>query len=277
MHSTGGLYFLINKNICSTACDKLEAVLTCYPYLLKIMITLHQFSPNWGLPNASPFCMKLETYLRMANLPYTVVYEDNLDKAPKGKMPYIKDDGEDDGEDDGKKIGDSNLIIEYLNEKYGDRTDAQLSPSDRGISLAMRRLIEENLYWCMVYSRWIDESNWPITRSAYFGNLPPVVQQILPGLIRKDIRKSLDGHGMGKHSPAEIYAIGCRDLIALSGFLSDKQFFFGDRPTLLDASAYATILNFLKVPMESPLATQAKQLDNLVAFCDRMTARFYPG
>jgi Glutathione S-transferase, C-terminal domain len=50
-----------------------------------------------------------------------------------------------------------------------------------------------------------------------------------------------------------------------------------DRPTVLDASAYATILNFLKVPMESPLATPSKQLDNLVTFCDRMTARFYPG
>ena len=70
------------------------------------MITLHQFSPNWGLPNASPFCMKLEIYLRMANLPHTVIYEDTLDKAPKKKMPYI--------EDEGKKIGDSNLIIDYL-------------------------------------------------------------------------------------------------------------------------------------------------------------------
>lgn len=231
-------------------------------------ISLHQYSPNWGLPNASPFCMKLETYLRMANLPHIVVYEDKPDKAPKGKMPYI--------EDEGKKIGDSNLIVEYLQKKYGDRTDAHLSPSDRGISLAMRRLIDENLYWCMVYSRWIDEPNWEITRSTYFGRLPPLVKQILPGVLRKKVRMSLEGHGMGKHSRDEIYEIGSRDLIALSGFLSDKQFFFGDSPTLLDASAYATVLNFLKAPTDSPLSTLAKQLSNLVAFCDRMTARFYP-
>jgi glutathione S-transferase len=232
------------------------------------MIELHQFSPNWGLPNASPFCMKLETYLRMANLPYQVVYEDKMDKAPKGKMPYIVDQG--------KKIGDSNLIIEYLNETYGDRTDSHLSPSDRGISLAMRRMIDENLYWCLVYSRWIDEPNWKITRSAYFDNLPPVLKQLLPNVLRKNVRKSLEGHGMGKHTAEEVYAIGNRDLIALSGFLSDKQFFFGNEPTLLDAAAYAMVFNLLKVPMVSPIATQAKQLDNLVAFCDRMTARFYP-
>ncbi len=233
------------------------------------MITLHQFSPNWGIPNASPFCMKLETYLRMAEIPHAVVYEDTLDKAPKQKMPYI--------EDEGQKIGDSNLIIEYLKEKYGDRTDAHLSPSDQGISLAMRRLIDENLYWCMVYSRWMDEPNWSITRAAYFDKLPPVVKQILPGVLRKGVLKSLEGHGMGKHTRDEIYGIGCRDLIALSGFLSDKPFFFGDRPTLLDATAYATVYNFLKVPMQSPLRTQSQQLSNLVAFCDRMTQRYYPG
>jgi hypothetical protein len=32
-------------------------------------IVLHQFYRSFGLPNASPFCMKLETYLRMAELP----------------------------------------------------------------------------------------------------------------------------------------------------------------------------------------------------------------
>ncbi len=32
------------------------------------MIVLYQFPPAFGLPNASPFCMKLETWLRMAQL-----------------------------------------------------------------------------------------------------------------------------------------------------------------------------------------------------------------
>jgi glutathione S-transferase len=231
------------------------------------MINLYQFSPHWGF-NSSPFCLKLETYLRMAELPYTVVAEDMLDKAPKGKMPYIDDAGE--------KVGDSNLIIEYLTAKYGDRTDAQLSPADRGISLAMRRLIDENLYWCLVYSRWVNLENWQITRSIYFGNMPPVVKQIVPGLLRKNVIKSLKGHGMGNHSEAEIHAIGQRDLLALANFLGAKPFFFGDQPTILDAAAYGIVRNLVEVPYRSPLNQQAKQLDNLVAFTDRMTARFYP-
>ncbi len=33
------------------------------------MITLHQFARVWDIPNLSPFCSKVETYLRMAGIP----------------------------------------------------------------------------------------------------------------------------------------------------------------------------------------------------------------
>jgi hypothetical protein len=55
------------------------------------MIKLYQFKPALDLPNASPFCMKLEIYLRMANLPYEIVLNADSRKAPKGKLPYIED------------------------------------------------------------------------------------------------------------------------------------------------------------------------------------------
>jgi hypothetical protein len=48
------------------------------------MIKVHQFAPAFGLPNASPFCMKLETYLRMAGLPFELVDDGNVIKAPQG-------------------------------------------------------------------------------------------------------------------------------------------------------------------------------------------------
>lgn len=39
----------------------------------KDAIILHQFSrPKTGAPSLSPFCLKLETYLRMVDLPYQV-------------------------------------------------------------------------------------------------------------------------------------------------------------------------------------------------------------
>lgn len=39
----------------------------------KDAIILHQFSrPKTGAPSLSPFCLKMETYLRMVDLPYQV-------------------------------------------------------------------------------------------------------------------------------------------------------------------------------------------------------------
>ena len=84
------------------------------------MIKLYQFSPAFGLPNPSSFCLKLETYLRMTELPFEVATTDGLDDAPKGKMPYIRDGD--------RLMADSNLIIDYLEKTYDCSLDKSLSP-----------------------------------------------------------------------------------------------------------------------------------------------------
>src|SRR5215204_1715227 len=69
-------------------------------------VTLVQFAPVWGR-NVSPFSLKLEAWLRLADIPYEVRPARGLRKAPKGKLPYIV-------EADGSAVGDSTLIIEHL-------------------------------------------------------------------------------------------------------------------------------------------------------------------
>lgn len=231
------------------------------------MLTLYQFNPVWGLPNSSPFCMKLETYLRMARIEYQVNTEGNLSKAPKGKLPYI--------EDQGQIIADSNLIIDYLQSTYGTSLDTHLSPAEAAVALALRRLVEENLYWAVVYSRWVEEQNWPSTRAIYFEELPPILRTLVAYIARRQVTQNLKGHGMGRHSAAEIYQISAADLQALSDFLADKPYFMGDQPTTLDASAYGVLANILKAPLNSPLRDKAEQLSNLGSYCDRMYQTYY--
>lgn len=232
------------------------------------MIKLYQYKPRWGVPNASPFCMKLETYLRMAELPYEVTYDDDPRKAPKGKLPYI--------EDDGKVIADSGLIIEYLKEKYGDKTDHALSDEQKANSLAIQRLIEENLYWVNTYSRWIDPENWETVKKGFFSSMPALHRLFVPGLLRKNVLKQLEGHGLGKHTKDEIYQIGKRDLTALSALLGEKPFFMGEAPTGIDAVAFGSFANTLIDVVNSPLKEHLLTLKNLTDFCDRMKQRYYP-
>ena len=54
------------------------------------MITLYTTPPLWGLPSISPHCTKLETWLRIADIPYKVEITADFTTAPKGKIPFIE-------------------------------------------------------------------------------------------------------------------------------------------------------------------------------------------
>jgi glutathione S-transferase len=231
------------------------------------MIILYQFEPALGVRNPSPFCLKLETYLRMVNLPYEVAPNADVRQAPKKKLPYIQDGD--------RTIADSGFVIDYLKQTYGDPLDQHLSLQEQAISLAFQRLMEEHFYWVALYSRWGEEKNWPMTRQAFFSNLPPILRSILPGLVRKDLLRSLYGQGIGRHSQNEIYDLGQRDLKALSHFLSDKPFLMGEKPTSLDATGYGILANIIRCEVSSVLSDSAQQFDNLGAYCERMEAQFW--
>ena len=98
------------------------------------MIRLNQGPRGWDTPNLSPFCTKLEAYLRMAEIPYEAI-EGDPRKAPKGKIPWIEVDGE--------SIGDSSLIIDHLKRQLGDPLDARLSDEQHALGHAVKRMFED--------------------------------------------------------------------------------------------------------------------------------------
>jgi glutathione S-transferase len=212
--------------------------------------------------------MKVETYLRMVGLPYECPRGADLRKAPKGKFPYI--------EDDALRLADSTFIVDYLQRKYGDPLDAHLTTRERALALAVQRMIEENLYWTVVYARWIEDAGFAKTREVFFGDMPAIARSIVPHLARRAIRRELHGHGMGRHSREEIYAIGRRDIAALAHVLGDQPFFMGAAPGSLDATAYAFIANLLWVPLPNPVLDEARRHANLEAYCRRMKDRYFP-
>src|SRR6266536_5185281 len=89
-------------------------------------IKLFQFPRIFGIPNVSPFCCKLETWLRIAGIPYEVVDTPDPRKGPKGKLPFI--------EDAGVRIADTSLIVDHLVMTRGVDPDARLDASQRAIA-----------------------------------------------------------------------------------------------------------------------------------------------
>jgi hypothetical protein len=122
-----------------------------------MMITLYGFGPHFGLPDPSPFVTKAELLLKMAQLPYRTDVT-GFRKAPKGKLPYIDDDGE--------RIADSTFIRWHLERKHKIDFDRGLGASERAVAWAFEKMAEDNLYWAVVHERWMDEVNFNKGSSA---------------------------------------------------------------------------------------------------------------
>ena len=233
-------------------------------------IVLHQFAPMYGLPNPSPFCIKLETYLRMAGLPYTTAVVKGPPKSPTGKAPYV--------DIDGVRACDSGLIISLLESKFGNRVDGRLTLSERAQSLAMQRMMEEHLYWAAVYARWLDPQNEVGVDSYIQGatRLPAWLMPIVGRLIQRGIRKSVHGQGLGRHDAATIWRLGIDDVQALGHWLGNRPFGFGETPTVVDAVLFAFIASIIKTPWDFPLKTHTLKHRNLVDHSARMLQTYFP-
>ena len=150
------------------------------------MITLVTLPPAFGLRNVSPFCLKVEMLLASLELPFELEEINNPGKAPRGKVPYLIDDG--------VTIPDSELIAEHLERKTGGSVYAGLDDRQRAEGVALARLCEDHLYGLGVASRWLDDHGWPHavfydedlepSRKMTFSNYRELAGRTVPTQIR---------------------------------------------------------------------------------------------
>lgn len=232
------------------------------------MITLYQFHRIWNLPNASPFCMKVETYLRMTGLAYEIKPINNPQCAPKGKLPYIQMDG--------INYPDSELIIDELKIRYGNTLDQHLTKEQLALSLFIDHVFCEQLYWIAVYLRWKNDAGWAHVKPGYFAQLPTIPKLFVPSIVRRKMIKALDYQGTGRHSLDEVIYLGSKSIDALVEILGNNPYFLGGKPTSVDATAFAFIANLLMSPIDDGLKQHALKNNAITAYCHRMWDEFYP-
>jgi glutathione S-transferase len=231
------------------------------------MITLYNFGPGFGLPDPSPFVMKAETLLKIAGLPYQIDTK-GFSKAPKGKLPYIDDDGE--------RIADSTFIRWHLEKKYQVDFDRGLSEEERAIAWAFEKTVEDHLYWALLDLRWMHDANFDKGPRNFFRAVPAPIRPLIVAMVRRKVRQALRAHGMGRHTPAEIVALATRSVDAVAAYLGQKPFFMGAEPVGIDATMFSFVAGALCPTFESPIRAAAERHDNLKRYVGRMAGRFYP-
>ncbi|XP_054710544.1 failed axon connections-like [Uloborus diversus] len=239
----------------------------------KDVVYLYQFTRCPTLPSASPFCLKVETWLRMAEIKYENVDHKLKYKSRKGQLPFI--------EVNGAEIADSDIIIHELSQMFGKDLDENLTVDQKNVSHAFVSMLNNHTSWVMRWWRYshpgefLKSAQMDIKRTLN-SKLPKSVLHFFFKLGFKSNIKRAVGHGVGRHNSDEIYEFGKKDLKALSEYLAEKPYFFGEEPHLLDCVAFAHICQFVYIPFGGMKEYLESDCTNLLSFVDRMKERFWP-
>ncbi|WP_428674544.1 glutathione S-transferase family protein [Roseibium sp.] len=231
----------------------------------KPEIVVYHFAPAWGLPTCGPFALKLLAWLAYHRVPWRSAVQNNPGKGPKGKSPWVEIDGE--------TIADSDRIIAHLSERLGLKdAEAGLSRADQGIALAFRTAFEERVHQILEYELFMLPEGQEFLRGFFATDMPkPMVAVVFP-LLRRQFAKQLHARGITRHSHEEIVEMARRQFEGLAGLLSSQPFICGDRPGLADFACYGQAALMVRWPMKTPAATIARQIPELVNWCDALEA-----
>lgn len=230
-------------------------------------VDLYQLDGAWGTSSVSPFCIKLEAYLRMAEIPFRSHFGDPR-KAKRGKVPWLLLDGE--------TIEDSGLAVRALQERgVGLPLDARLTPDEHARGHALRRMFETGTYFALVYQRWQLDAGWAAYKPYFLARIPRPVGALIVPMLRRNVKRQLWEQGTGRFDEAQVDDMIVSDFTAFSRALGDADFLFGDRPTSFDAVAYAFTTALLGFPVASRATEAVRSLPNVVTFRQRVEARYF--
>lgn len=220
------------------------------------------FSPAWGLPTSGPFALKLLKWLALAGLPYTQVIEQLSQKGPKGKNPWIELDGE--------RIGDTEIIIDLLARRTGFDIDAGLTPDQRALSHAVRRMMEEHFHMVLEWELFVHPAGLEGMRQIVAETAPGPVASLATAYVSRHFARQLHARGIARHAPELIAAKARADLDAVEALVGSGPFLVGPRPSMADISIYGMLMPMARWPMKTPAADSIKARPRLMAYLERL-------
>lgn len=230
-------------------------------------IKLFVFPRMFEIPNLSPFCCKLETWLRLAQVPYELVPVHSPRSAPRRKLPFI--------EEDSVLIADSSVIIDHLSRTRSIDLDGGLDPAQRATALLVKRTLEEHYAFVLAYTHLHHEDGVRHTK-ARFDAVPSLLRPMIVRRVGKNVRNLLWYQGLLRGTHEEIVTAAIDDWRSVLAFMSDGPFFFGEHPTGIDATVFGTLAPTLLTPIDTPIRRFLQSQPKAVAYAERMRAKLFP-
>jgi len=201
----------------------------------KDVVVLHMFQRATNTPNLSPFALKLETWLRMADIRY-VVDTDEPQNYRTDKCPWITLNG--------VELTDSELIMHQLQEKFHQPVqETHLTAAEHGVGRAVQTMMDEHASIIVFCKRYLFDR--AVNMPAWVCKEYRIAFSLFWPLIWPQIKKFFDVKGVGRLTQQEALFFLYRDLQALEDLLGEKPFLLGEKATSYDAAVFAELTQVL--------------------------------
>ncbi|KAF9554892.1 Metaxin-3, partial [Mortierella alpina] len=185
---------------------------------------------------------------------------------------------------DNNWIAGTSRIIAYL-AKSGYDADEELSKEELSKSFAYSALVDNSLADALLFSWFADANNFlGATRKAYSNLFSIPARYILPIQMRKAAIQRVQKYGgiieggtLTKAEDTKIYDMTRDCYRVLDRKLGENDFFWGVKPTSLDAKVFSYLALQLYPDIPNPRFQMilTSQFPRLVAFCDRCREEFF--
>lgn len=231
------------------------------------MLTLHVFGPYFGLPDPSPFCLKALVLLKASGLPHQVEVM-KFSKAPKGKAPYLIDNG--------TLIADSYFLTRHIETVHNIDFGGGYSAEKLAIGWATAKMLEEHFYFLTMHIRWLHDNNFWKGPYQFFGEVPKFIRPLIARMVRNKTRKTLHLQGLGRHTESERLTLAKADIDAIEAMLGSNTYFLGKTFSVSDATVFGLLLSASCNYFESSVADDIRSRPLLMSYLKRMTVEFFP-
>ena len=231
------------------------------------MLKLHVFGPNFGLPDASPFCLKARVLLEMSGLAFETALM-TFKQAPKGKAPYLVDGD--------KVVADSFFFQRHLETAHLVDFSSGYAPEDLAKGWAVSRMLEEHFYFISMNPRWLRDENFWKGPYQFFARVPAAIRPLIARMVRKKIAKTHHLQGLGRHTAEERFELAKGDLMAIETMLSKNRFLLGNKPCGADASVMGFIWAAECPFFKSEIGDYIRSRPVLMNYLREMIKRYFP-
>ncbi|XP_017777451.1 PREDICTED: metaxin-2-like [Nicrophorus vespilloides] len=214
-------------------------------------------------------CLAVQTFLKMCNLEYKVDPRPNAEAmSPTGKVPFIKCGA--------FIIAEMEPIVQFVGGKGITLTES-MSMEDKADMRAYMTLVNNVLGNAEMYICWCDDETYREVTKARYGSIYPwPLNHIQVWTKRSEELKRLKVLGWQQKTLEEVYNDVETCCQALTDRLDKNDFFFGSKPTELEALIFGHLYTILTTPLpNSALADTVKNFPELINLIKRIEKTYF--